>query len=183
VVPVPWGFRFRSTEVEVSQRPKPTEKSVSSRGFTQENRSDQPRTCAKYRRKNSTKAGSSGPASLLSQAKFKDIENRTRRTDHRGPLLIHAGLNLDDCTQGESDSLEAEYGGPIRSELHTGGIVGVVDLIDCVQSHKSAKLQQSGQRCSNRARLDCGLHGLLGIGTKILAPICRSRQPVGLGTV
>jgi ASCH domain len=68
---------------------------------------------------------------------FKDIENRTRRTHHRGPFLIHAGLNLDDCTEGEIDSLEAEYGGSIRSDLYTGGIVGLVDVIDCVQSHKS----------------------------------------------
>jgi hypothetical protein len=62
------------------------------------------------------------------------FENRSRRTHHRGPLLIHAGFSLDDCTEEVIESLEAEYGGSIRSELYIGGIVGVVDVIDCVES-------------------------------------------------
>ena len=77
------------------------------------------------------------PWAWLIVSGIKDIENRKNRTHHRGPLLIHAGLSLADCTEDVIQSLEGEYGSYIRSELYTGGIVGVVDVIDCVQSHKS----------------------------------------------
>jgi hypothetical protein len=69
---------------------------------------------------------------------FKDVENRPRRTHYRGPLLIHAGLNLAGYTENiewvqRKDGISV----PPELELDTGGIVGVVDLIDCVESHKS----------------------------------------------
>jgi hypothetical protein len=67
---------------------------------------------------------------------MKDIENHPRRTHHRGPLLVHAGLSLD----GYSEKIEwvkRKRGISVPLELDTGGIVGVVDVIDCVESHKS----------------------------------------------
>ena len=68
---------------------------------------------------------------------FKDVENRSRRTHHRGPLLIHAGLNLSDFTDEEAERIEAKYRVHVPERLDLGGIVGVVDVVDCVERHKS----------------------------------------------
>ena len=53
-------------------------------------------------------------AALIISGK-KDIENRTWRTNHRGPLAIY----------------ETKNGGG------RGAIIGIVDLVDCVRSHSS----------------------------------------------
>jgi ASCH domain len=66
----------------------------------------------------------------------KDIENRPRRTHHLGPLLIHAGLRLDGYIES-IEWVERKHGISVPAELETGGIVGVVDVIDCIESHKS----------------------------------------------
>ena len=68
---------------------------------------------------------------------LKDVENRPRRTHFRGPLLIHASLSLDSYTEENIAWLKTRYGVEIPSELDTGGIVGIVDVVDCVESHKS----------------------------------------------
>ncbi len=65
----------------------------------------------------------------------KDIENRTWRTTYRGPLLIHASARPDLAVRG---MIESQHGILIPADAPTGGIVGVVDLIDCVQGHPSA---------------------------------------------
>ena len=54
----------------------------------------------------------------------KDIENRNWRTTYRGPVLIHAGQRGDGDRQ--------DY-----IELPRGGIVGIVDIVDCVDDHPS----------------------------------------------
>lgn len=66
---------------------------------------------------------------------YKDIENRTWSTKHRGPFLIHAGKNTD---------LEAYYkfkdiylGLPNLLEFPRGSIVGRADLVDCVTRSNS----------------------------------------------
>jgi len=53
----------------------------------------------------------------------KRVENRTWATDHRGPLLIHAGKTRDWL---EDDSLA------LFPNMVFGAIVGEVDLVDCV---------------------------------------------------
>jgi hypothetical protein len=63
----------------------------------------------------------------------KSVENRVWRTHHRGPLLIHAGQRQDLPARR---SLEAQ-GLVLPDDLVTGGIVGVVDVIDCVRDHPS----------------------------------------------
>lgn len=66
----------------------------------------------------------------------KDVENRTWATRHRGPFLVHASQRLDKAafdTLGESARIEM----PDVSQLPTGGIVGVADLLDCVTSSTS----------------------------------------------
>jgi hypothetical protein len=68
----------------------------------------------------------------------KNIENRTIRWTYRGPLLIHAGLrssasglrsNLIRQTRAEH---RAAGGDPT---LHTGCIIGIVDLVDVHPEH------------------------------------------------
>jgi ASCH domain len=67
---------------------------------------------------------------------FKDIENRSKRIRYRGSLLIHAGLSRDDLDQNVKWVLK-KYRISVPNELERGGIVGVVEVIDCVESHKS----------------------------------------------
>ena len=56
----------------------------------------------------------------------KDIENRTWPTCYRGPLLIHAGKSID--AGFDRDDCE---------DLDFGGLIGVVDLVDCVTASDS----------------------------------------------
>lgn len=83
----------------------------------------------------------------------KDIENRSWRSGFRGRLLIHAGVSLDrdalrqfeagrSPATGEPfppDILEAIHRIPWRGgvvergpDLERGGIVGSVEIVDCV---------------------------------------------------
>jgi ASCH domain len=65
----------------------------------------------------------------------KDTENRTWATKYRGPLLIHAGLRMDD---DDCLALSDRIGETaLPEEVPLGGIVGVVDLVDCVQNSRS----------------------------------------------
>lgn len=68
----------------------------------------------------------------------KTIENRTWRTAHRGPLLIHAGsqMSAQDLSRLQSIALAHGFAMPEPSVLKLGGIVGQVDLADIVsESH------------------------------------------------
>jgi hypothetical protein len=77
------------------------------------------------------------PWAWLIVSGLKDIENRPRRTHYRGSLLIHAGLSLDSYTEENIDWLNKKFSVRIPMELDTGGIVGIVDVVDCVEHHKS----------------------------------------------
>lgn len=72
---------------------------------------------------------------------YKDVENRTRRSHYRGPLLIHASQKVD--KEGLADILAAlteagdEEGVAFFSNPPTGAIVGLVNMIDCVTEHPS----------------------------------------------
>jgi hypothetical protein len=59
----------------------------------------------------------------------KNIENRSWPTKYRGPLLVHASLNIDRqaCRKHELEP----------SKLQTGGIVGIAEIADCVLDHHS----------------------------------------------
>lgn len=69
------------------------------------------------------------PWASLIVAGHKTIENRTWATTHRGPLLIHAAKRpvLDADTHGllTRDEIAA---------LPRGGIIGVVNVVDCVDA-------------------------------------------------
>src|SRR2546426_9620339 len=63
----------------------------------------------------------------------KDIENRSWPTSVRGRVLIHASRALDpagfDCAAKRAIELP--------SDLQTGGIVGSVEIVDCVSTSES----------------------------------------------
>jgi hypothetical protein len=68
------------------------------------------------------------------EIELKDIENRTWATSYRGPLLIHSSGRRDAIGPDEIDrrfNVRSERLGPV------GGVVGVVDLVDCVTTHPS----------------------------------------------
>ena len=68
---------------------------------------------------------------------YKDIENRSWRTNHRGPLLIHASSSDDLMTTAVKDEIKTRYGVSLPSTLEIGGIIGVVNVVDCVKKHPS----------------------------------------------
>lgn len=74
----------------------------------------------------------------------KDIENRTRKTNFRGTILIHAALQP--YSKGYLyDRLEADIFAkhhvllPPNSQAYqrTGGIVGIAEIVDCVTTSSS----------------------------------------------
>jgi hypothetical protein len=64
----------------------------------------------------------------------KDVECRSWTTSYRGPLLIHAGQREDPDGWTFLDTLGITL--PVSS-APTGGIIGIVDLIDVVENHPS----------------------------------------------
>ncbi len=73
----------------------------------------------------------------------KDIENRCWRTRYRGPLLIHASKTVDEPA---FEFLHQEFLNPDEMKILerypsaarlTGGIVGVCELVDCVDTSSS----------------------------------------------
>jgi len=64
----------------------------------------------------------------------KDVENRRRRTHHRGPLAIHASLtvNYEACRKYGLDP----------EKLPTGKVLGTVEVYDCIRNSKSKWAQR-----------------------------------------
>ena len=58
----------------------------------------------------------------------KDIENRTWRTTFRGTVAIHAGMKFHDYAD-----LSAEE----KKQMVRGAIIGVVEVVDCVDKYIS----------------------------------------------
>ena len=74
----------------------------------------------------------------------KGIENRSWPTKHRGPILIHAGkwFRLDEvrkefalfmARQGHFGTPESDAKIFTEMRAQTGGIVGIVSIVDCVK--------------------------------------------------
>lgn len=72
------------------------------------------------------------PWAWLIVSGYKDIENRKWATNVRGPILIHAGL-----TRPSSDELEHFLDVWPEAMLDYGGVIGVVNIADCVTKHRS----------------------------------------------
>lgn len=68
---------------------------------------------------------------------MKPIENRTWWTSHRGELFIHAGKKFD--AEGYEWIREnfKEIGLPPKNEFECGGIIGKVEMTDCVKEYES----------------------------------------------
>lgn len=77
----------------------------------------------------------------------KDIENRSWRTRFRGPIALHAAKGLtkaefEDCLAtvhaiSETQPFPPGTSMPALAELPRGGIVGVCDIVDCVNQSES----------------------------------------------
>jgi hypothetical protein len=65
---------------------------------------------------------------------YKDIENRSWRTHYRGPLLIQSA-----ASQPSGDSLAEARRRRVKlpAQFETGGIVGMVEVVDCVEASRS----------------------------------------------
>ena len=68
---------------------------------------------------------------------YKDVENRTWLTGYRGTLYIHASKKIDLAGHWWIDKAFPKIQMPAISELHTGGLVGLAKLIDCVTEYDS----------------------------------------------
>jgi ASCH domain len=68
---------------------------------------------------------------------YKDIENRTWQTRHRGPLLIHAGVSKSDLKEELLASIEQRYGVRLPRSFEHGGVIGLVDVTDCKKRTQS----------------------------------------------
>ncbi|MCL5669909.1 MAG: ASCH domain-containing protein [Acidobacteria bacterium] len=73
----------------------------------------------------------------------KDVENRSWRTNHRGPLLIHAAAYHE---RHPREALAENMPRPPSDESLTnipeGSIVGIVDVVGCVKNSKSRWAQK-----------------------------------------
>ena len=67
----------------------------------------------------------------------KPVENRTWKTAYRGPLYIHATIKPDPELDGICQDVEDELGIKMPWEYESGGIIGRVSLVDCVDAHES----------------------------------------------
>ena len=62
----------------------------------------------------------------------KDVENRTTLRRYRGELAIHAGARMHDFRE-----MPRGVHAPEEAELVLSAIIGIVELIDCVESSRS----------------------------------------------
>lgn len=68
---------------------------------------------------------------------FKDMENRTWYTRHRGPLAIHASARLEQAQFDAARDIAEPLGIEIPDEIETGAILGTVELTKCVTNYQS----------------------------------------------
>lgn len=66
---------------------------------------------------------------------YKDVENRSRRTNHRGTLLIHTAKEIDSA--GFQALWELGLYRKLPDELALGALVGQVEVVDCVTNDES----------------------------------------------
>ena len=68
---------------------------------------------------------------------IKDIENRSRRTHYRGPILIHASSNQSDLSFDVVERCESLGKVRMPEDYDIGGVVGMAEVVDCVRRHAS----------------------------------------------
>jgi hypothetical protein len=77
------------------------------------------------------------PYAWLVVTGIKDIENRSRRVNYRGPILIHASRSMYHLNEESAEKIQASYGIRIPREYDIGGVVGMAEIVDCVRTHPS----------------------------------------------
>ena len=77
------------------------------------------------------------PYAWLLVAGHKDIENRKWKTRHRGRLLVHASSRPDPHIDEIRQDIYRRFGIRIPRHLPLGGVVGQVNIVDCVTSSSS----------------------------------------------
>jgi len=65
---------------------------------------------------------------------IKDVENRRWPINYRGLLLVHAGIGSSSVPIEVTDLVRHMRG---DEPLPIGGVIGLVEIIDCVRSHPS----------------------------------------------
>lgn len=68
---------------------------------------------------------------------IKPVENRTWSTQHRGPTLIHAGQVFDAEGLQWITAAFPELASRLPQQYDLGGIVGVANIVDCVNDYPS----------------------------------------------
>lgn len=72
---------------------------------------------------------------------YKDIENRSWKTNRRGRIYVHASskkLTKKDYEEFLENCKKRRIKGyPERDKFKTGGLVGTVEIIGCVEKSKS----------------------------------------------
>jgi hypothetical protein len=85
------------------------------------------------------------PWAWLIVAGHKDVENRTWRTQYRGPILIHASKGTTKREYnaawtfafcGHDIPAKAIYELPKFEDLERGGIIGMAELVDVVPPYR-----------------------------------------------
>lgn len=105
-------------------------------------------------------------ASLLVSG-VKDVENRSRRTNFRGTVLIHASAKMHDIMNQLPTKIFLLGASPVEQQVMKmskdvvkenlfGCIIGSVDIVDCVQNHPSewAEKGQWHWVCANAKKFE-----------------------------
>jgi hypothetical protein len=74
------------------------------------------------------------PWAWLVVSGLKDIENRSWATHFRGRVLVHASKGMTRAEYDECARFARETGIiiPLAADLKRGGVIGSVDIVDCV---------------------------------------------------
>lgn len=68
----------------------------------------------------------------------KDVENRNWRTDFRGPVCIHAAKAWGRSEKADLHFIERNTGTKLEiAQPLLGGIIGVAEIVDCVEDSDS----------------------------------------------
>ena len=74
---------------------------------------------------------------MAARQRLQDIENRSWKTKYHGPVLIHAAQQKAVGYNDLINDLRRNFRINIPGDLPTGGVVGMVSLVDCVEKLRS----------------------------------------------
>lgn len=77
------------------------------------------------------------PFAWLVAKGIKDVENRSKRTHYRGPILVHASKSRERLSPCDIEYWQKVARTPLPDDYNFGGVIGVVEIVDCVRRHPS----------------------------------------------